>query len=225
MASYIQFYLDTLAPASVVLTAPANSGSLTVGVNASTSDGTTTGYTMKIWGAGVSANAVAGTTKANAPALAFTTATQNVLFTAEGSQVLNLAVYDDVGNETLATPVTINIVTSLATVTVSNITGGNTTHDRFSTNSPYNVLSFNFTASQDYSEWKVLRVSATGSTQDTGTAIGTTNGSTNVAGTATVTAGTVKSVTINMLDLPTQVNENKILKVFVKNLAGNWSQA
>lgn len=225
MASNIQFTLDTSAPASVVLTAPANSGTLTVSVNASTSDADTTGYTMKLWGTGVSADTIAGTTKANAPVLAYTTASKVVTFLAEGSTQLNLAVYDDVGNETVATPVTINIVTTLATITVSNIGGGNTAHTKFSTTAPYNVLSFNFTSSMDYIEYRVLRVSTTGSLIGTGTAIGTTNGSTNVGAVETVTAGTPKSVTINMLDLPTQVNELKIIKVFVKNVAGNWSEA
>jgi hypothetical protein len=225
MASNIQFTLDTQAPASVVLTAPANSGSLAVSVSASTTDTDTTGYTMKFWGTGVSADVVAGTTKANAPSLAFTTAQKTVTFVGEGSTTLNLAVYDDVGNETLATPVTINIVTSLATVTVSNISGGNTGHTKFSTTSPYNVLTFNFTSSMDYTEYKVLRVSTTGSLVGTGIAITTTNGSTNVGAVESVTAGTPKTVTINMLDLPTQVNELKIIKVFVKNVAGNWSEA
>jgi hypothetical protein len=163
MPSNIQFTLDTQAPATVVLTAPANSGSLVVSVSASTTDSDTTGYTLKLWGTGVSADTVAGTTKANAPALAYTTAQKSVTFVAEGSTTLNLAVYDDVGNETLATPVTINIVTTLATVTVSNISGGNTGHTKFSTTAPYNVLSFNFTSSMDYTEYKVLRVSTTGS--------------------------------------------------------------
>lgn len=225
MPSNIQFTLDTFAPASVVLTAPANSGSLVVSVNASTTDSDTTGYTMKLWGAGVSADTIAGTTKANAPVLAYTTGAKNVTFVAEGSSQLNLAVYDDVGNETLATPVTINIVTTLATVTVSNINGGNTAHTKFSTTPPYNVLSFNFTSSMDYTEWRILRVSTTGSLVGSGTAIGTANGSTNISGVETVPAGTPKAVSINMLDLPTQVNELKIIKVFVKNVAGNWSEA
>lgn len=225
MASNIQFTLDTQAPATVVLTAPANSGSLIVAVSGSTTDADTTGYTMKLWGTGVSADAVAGTTKANAPVLAYTTASKNVTFLAEGSTQLYLAVYDDVGNETVATPATINIITTLPTVTISNISGGNADHSKFSTTPPYNVLSFNFVSSMDYQAYAVMRVSTTGSLYASGTAIGTANGSTNVSGAGTVTAGTSKTVTINMLDLPTQVNENKILKVFVQNLGGNWSQA
>lgn len=225
MASFLQFYLDTLAPSNVVLNAPANSASLQVLVSASTGDGTTAGYTMKLWGSGVSADSVAGIDEASAPSLAFTTAQQTVTFASEGSQTLNLAVYDEVGNRTLANPVVIEIVTALPTVTLSAINGGNADHSKFSTTAPYNVLTFNFSSNQDYVEYKVVRVSATGGTENTGTPIGTANGSTNVAGVENVSAGVSKTVTINMLDLPTQTNENKILKVFVKNIAGSWSQA
>jgi hypothetical protein len=230
MASYVNLFLDLTAPTTVVLTAPGSSGTLAVSVSGSTADATTTGYKMKFWGATVVTNAVAGDTEANAPYLTYSTANQTVTFASEGSKTLNFAVYDDVGNRTAATPKSINIVTSLPTVTVDQISGGVNpnlpTNDagKFSVQPGYNTLTFRFQSNLDIIEWKVMKVANTGDLVGTGQAIGTTNGST-VGAVESITAGTFKSVTIKMADFDTQVTEAKIVKVFVKNVAGNWSEA
>ena len=68
---------------------------------------------------------------------------------------------------------------------------------------------------------RFLKSQATSSTHATGTAIGTTNGSTNMAATGSFAASTPISCTINGADLSAAVsgvNAAYIIKVFVKML-------
>jgi len=232
MASFLNLYLDLQAPGGVTLSAPASSGTLTVSVTGGCTDTDKTGYTMKFWGVGVTTNAVAGATEATAPALTYDALAHTITFGAEGSKTLYFAVYDSVGNKSVEATAAINIITSLPTVTIDQITGGVSPNlpsndaGRFSTNSGFRTLSFRFSPTMDITEWRIRRVLSTSAlyTDGTNETLNTTNGST-VGAVETISAGGFKSVTIDMRDIPTQTTGAKILKVFVKNLAGNWSEA
>jgi hypothetical protein len=232
MASFLNLYLDLQAPGGVTLSAPASSGTLTISATGNCTDTDKTGYTMKFWGVGVTTNAVAGATEAPAPALTFDNLPHTITFGAEGSKTLYFAVYDSVGNKSVEATSAINIVTSLPSVNIDQVTGGVnpnlTANDagRFSTNAGFRTLSFRFSPTMEITEWRVRRVLSTSAlyTDGTNEVLNTTNGST-IGAVETIAAGGFKSVTIDMRDIPTQNTGAKIFKVFVKNIAGNWSEA
>lgn len=232
MASFLNLYLDLQAPAGVTVTAPASSGSLAVNATGACTDTDKAGYTMKFWGTDVVTNAVAGATEATAPALPFDTVAHTITFASQGSKTINFAVFDSVGNKSTVATAGINIVTSLASFTIDQVTGGQSPNlaandaGRFSVQTGYRTLSFRFSPSIAITEWKVVRVPSSGALQDNvgNQTIATTNGST-VGAVEAIAAGGFKTVTIDTRDLPNQVSETKIIKVFGKNTAGNWSEA
>ena len=98
----------------------------------------------------------------------------------------------------------------------------------FSKTAGFNQSIFNFTADVAFAEYKVCVVPANSSTQDAGTVIPTTAGSSNTSGSAgNYPAATNIQVTITGTDLETASPGDgaKIVKVFVKNEAGTWSVA
>lgn len=81
-------------------------------------------------------------------------------------------------------------------------------------------------ADSAFTEYKVCVVSSINATHDSGTVIATTNGSTNMFGTATTAAETAITSKINGTDFEVAgatANEQSIVKIFVKNEAGTWS--
>lgn len=92
-----------------------------------------------------------------------------------------------------------------------------------------NISTLEFQVSEPYVEYKVTVVSAEGDRQEVSTVIPTTNGSTNTSGTINAgspyAADTPQTVTINGadLELASPGDGTKIIKVFVKDVAGNWS--
>lgn len=232
MASFLNLFLDLQAPAGVTLTAPASSGSLSISASGNCTDADKAGYTMKFWGVDVVTNSVAGATEATAPALPFDTNNHTITFASEGSKTLRFAVYDTVGNKSTEATAGISIVTSLASFTIDQVTGGQSPNlgandaGRFSVQTGYRTLSFRFSPSIAITEWKVVRVPSSGALENNvgNQAIGTANGST-VGAVEAIAAGGFKTVTIDMRDLPNQVTEAKIIKVFGRNTAGFWSEA
>jgi len=232
MASFLNFYLDLQAPGGVTLSAPASSGTLTVNATGFTSDADKVGYTMKFWGVDVVTNTVAGATEATAPSIPYDNNPHTITFASEGSKTLRFAVYDSVGNKSTEATAAINIVTSLPTITIDQVTGGVSPNlpsndaGRFSTITGYRTLSFRFSPSMNITEWVVRRVSSSGAlyTDPANEVIATTNGST-IGAVEAIAGGGFRSVTIDMRDLPTQTTGTKIIKVFGRNEAGNWSEA
>jgi hypothetical protein len=90
-----------------------------------------------------------------------------------------------------------------------------------------NTFSFTFSANENFSDYKVKLVGATNATESTGTQIPTAGGSTNVSGNAgNYTSGQVITVTIKTSDLISagaSTDGQKIIKVFVKDMSGQWS--
>lgn len=219
MASYFNLTLDTLAPSGITLSI--NEGaqyttSTTVQLTIGCSDSSNVGYQMKIWGI----NGVA--TESAASWETFSSTKSVTLPSGDGLKTVYVKVRDDVYNESSSASASITLNTAVPTVT---ITGPDVS--RISKVSPKNVASFSFVADCDFVEYKVKVVPAVSSLEGAGTVIGTTNGSTNMSATGSFKASTAINCTITGADLEAASNGDgsKIIKVFVKNSAGTWSQA
>ena len=217
MPSYFNLELDTLAPSGLSCVINGDATSCTtrnVTLSIAISDSSTTGYTMKVWGIeGADSEAAASWETFNA--------SKSITLTdGDGLKTVYVKVKDDVGNESSIVSDSITLTTMVPVVTVngpdkakiSKVTG----HDSA-------IISF--TVDTDFIEYKVCVVSATNAIESAGTAIPTTNGSINTSGTGTYSANSAISVTIKGADLELASTGNgvKIIKVFAKDSAGNWS--
>lgn len=220
MASYISLILDTLAPQTLTLSI--NAGAtyttsadvvLTIGV----ADSVTTGYQMKIWG-------IAGVATEGAAAWETYTTTKNAtLVTGDGQKTVSIKVRDDAGNETSVVTDTIILDT---TVPAATVTSGPDVA-KISKVPGFNASVFSFTVDTPFVEYKVKVVPTTNSIHTSGTLIANTGGSINTAGSGAFAAATPINVTIYGSDLETASagDGTKIVKVFVKDAAGLWSDA
>ena len=216
MASYFNLTLDTLAPQGVALQIN-NGESATsnpiVQLKISTEDSPTTGYRMKIWG-------ISGAeTEGNASWETFAATKQVTLTNGDGLKTISLKIQDDVYNESAVVTASITLNTQVPTVTING-----PDYSKISRSTQRNTASFTFTPDMDISEWKVCYVSTESATQESGTVIGTTNGSTNMTG-ATSDANQPVTCSIKGEDLFTAYGSDKvgIIKVFIKNTLGVWS--
>lgn len=219
MASFFNLVLDTLAPAGVTLSI--NSGAeyttkpavqLTIG----TSDEPTTGYQMKIWG-----DITDASSEVTASWQTYTTEKSVTLTTGDGLKTVNIKVRDDVGNESVVVTDTINLNTVVPVVT---ITGPDKT--KISKVATFDSSVFSFSVDSDFEEYKVCVVPNSNSQESAGTIIPTDGGSTNTSGSdGGYKASTPISVTIKGADLESASagDGTKIIKVFVRNIAGTWS--
>lgn len=220
MASFFNLTLDTLAPESLTLTI--NDGaryatSVAVNLKIGVADTETNGYQMKIWGIASAEN------EADATWETYTTSKAVNLTTGDGNKTVSIKVRDDVGNETTAATASIILNTAVPVVT---IVGPDKT--KISKVAGYNTATISFTSDVAFEEYKVCVVASTSATEGSGTVIPTTNGSTNTSGSAGgYAAETEVEVTINGADLELASGGDgvKIVKVFVKNVAGTWSVA
>lgn len=220
MASYFNLTLDTLAPEGLTITL--NDGaeyttSATVTLKLTLTDEETTGYQMKIWG-------VDGVDDEGSASWETYAASKSIsLPSGDGLKTVHVKVRDDVGNESAEATDTITLDTAIPTVT---ITGPD--KSRISKIATFNKCRFSFTADVDFAEYKVCVVPATSSAQDAGQVIPTTAGSTNTSGSeGDYKASSAIQVTINGTDLETASGGDgvKIIKVFVRTVAGAWSVA
>lgn len=223
MASYFNLTLDTTAPSGLTLSindgamyATKTAVQLTIGL----SDEATTGYQMKIWGIDGAAE------ETNASWETFAKSKSVNLTTGDGLKTVYIKVRDDVGNETAAVSDTITLDTTVPVVTV---TGPD--KSKISKVDQFNKSIFSFMSDVEFVEYKVCVVPATLSTQEAGTLIPTTGGSSNTSGSKeegeTFPADTATTVTIMGADLESASSGDgvKVVKVFVKTAAGLWSNA
>ena len=204
MASYFNLTLDTLAPTISAFTI--NSGaSVTTSQTVTLSITSADAASMKIWGI----NGVAS--EAAASWETFASSKQVTLTSGDGSKTVYVKVRDSVYNESASTSATITLSTAIPTIT---ITGPDV--NIISEQEGKNVATFSFTSSMALKAWKVKLVPANNSSQDAGTQIGTTGGSTNMTGT-TLAANTSKECKIYGADLSTAAGGTDgtyIIKVF-----------
>lgn len=235
MANYFTLILDTTGPASPTLDL---GGTITanqlITVTVGTGDGVTTGYEMKFWGDidltwakanGVlpSGSGATSITEANALWIGYATSKQLKLSSGDGAKAIKMKLRDMVHNESAEVSKNISFDGTLPTV---DITGGKADVDAVATNTDRVTAIFNFTSSEAFSEYKVCLVSSASITQDQASTIGTLNGSINTSGSAgNYLANTQYSVTLKGLDLKALSSPDgaKIIKVFVKDMSGQWS--
>ena len=221
MASYFNLTLDTLAPSGLSISINGGASyctspdaTITIGI----SDNPTTGYQMKIWGISGVATEGAATWETYATSKAVT------LIAGDGLKTVYVKVRDDVGNETSSANDTITLNTAVPAVTIS----AGPDYAKISKVTGFTVSGFSFTSDVIFDEYKVKVVPATNSLHSAGTQIPITAGSTNMSGIAgSYPANTAINCTIHGTDLETASSGDgvKIVKVFVKNVAGSWSEA
>lgn len=224
MASTFTLTLDTTAPAGVAL--DINSGAAyatqqAVTAQPSTSDGSTVGYQMKLWGSvDAAANANIQATEGASSWITYSSSQAVTLSSGDGLKTLNVRIRDDVGNESSSASDTITLDTTVPVATIS-VAASPTKVSKIAT---FDTSTFQFQADVAIQAWKVKVVPATGSVESAGTTIPTTAGSTNTTGGA-LAATTNQTVTIKGTDLETASSGDgaKIVKVFVQDAAGNWS--
>lgn len=220
MASFFNLILDTLAPAGLSLKlndGATYSTSNTVAAVISISDASTTGYQMKIWGIKAAEN------EADASWETFATSKSLVLTDGDGLKTVHIKVRDDVGNESAAVTASITVNTAVPVVT---ITGPDKT--KISKVSGFDTCAFSFVSDVDYEEYVVKVVPNSSSLNTAGTQIPTTGGSANTSGSeGGYKKATAINVTIKGADLAAASSGDgtKIVKVFVRNVAGTWSVA
>ena len=233
MANYFNLALDTTGPANPSISLASGATYATAALltaTIGTDDTPTTGYQMKIWGdldltwcksngiVGTGATAVA---ESDALWITFATSKQLQLSAADGLKTVYCKIRDDVYNESSQASDTITLDTTRPVVT---ITGPDVT--KISKQPGKKTASFSFVADVVFVEYKVKVVATSGAAENTGTAIPTTAGSTNMSGSAgDYPANTAINCTIEGADLESASagDGTKIVKVFVKDEAGNWS--
>ena len=210
MAAFFTLNLDTLAPqnGSISIVTLTNTRSITATLAA------TGAAQMKLWGdieGAASESTASWETYATSKALS--------LSGNDGSKTVYVKFRDNVGNESASFSATTTLDTTGAVVT---ITGPDV--DTISKVDGYNVAAFSFSVDTDFIYWEVRVVPASESAHTAGAVIGTTNGSTNMSGEGGA-ANTTISCAINGADLELASSGDgaKIIKVFVKDAAGNWS--
>lgn len=219
MASYFNLTLDTTAPGGVTLSINGGAAYCTspnVTLSVGCGDGSTNGYQMKIWGISGAAD------EAGAAWETFAASKSVTLTSGDGLKTLYGKVRDALGNESAAVSaaVTLDSTKPAATVTGPDVSA-------VSKLSGYSAASFSFVSDSAFTEYKVKVVPAISSLHSAGTAIGTSNGSVNMAGSGSFAANTAIACTITGGDLEAASSGDgvKIVKVFVKDVAGNWSEA
>jgi hypothetical protein len=233
MANYFILTLDLTGPSSPTLLLENNAQYATqalINAQISVGDGNTAGYQMKLWGnidltwgksnGIIKSAATATSSEEDAMMIPFSTTKQLRLASGDGNKTIYLKVFDDVLNPSSQVSKSIILDTNLPAVTIS---GPDVS--KISKQSGKSVASFSFQVDSAFVEYKVKVVSASGSPHDTGTAILTTNGSTNMNGTGSFPANTPINCTITGadLDVASAGTGDKIIKVFVKDDAGLWS--
>lgn len=226
MASFFKLTLDTTGPASPTFSIAGGASFATAqltAVNFGTADTPTTGYQVKIWGTVDAAfNAAIQATEGASEWIEFNAEVAVKLSSGDGTKTLHAKIRDDVFNETSELTDTIVLDTTVPVATVSS--GPDV--EKVSKVEGKRTVNFEFQADVEIQAWKVKVVPATNSIHSAGTQIGTTNGSTNMSG-ATLAKETNKACKIDGRDLDTASSGDgeKIIKVFVQDMAGNWSTA
>lgn len=225
MANFIYITLDTTAPSNPTITIDGGAIYATnqlVTLTLSVGDADTTGYQMLIWGdVDETYNTNIKSTEETSQWIAYSTNPQIKLSNTDGTKSISIRVRDDVYNSSSIAVDSITLDTNIPTVTVTN-----PDVSKLSLQTGKDTATFTFQSNQDFQAYKVKLVGATGATNDTGTQIGTTNGSSNVQGTGTFTTATVTTVTLKAKDLQdalANMNGQNTIKVFVQDTSGNWS--
>lgn len=224
MSASFQLTLDTTPPqgADFQIDGGASyANAQTVTVHPVTSDASTTGYQIKVWG---------DVDATNDPNVQATEAASSwiswqdlsvKLSSGDALKTLNVRLRDDVWNQTAVITHTITLDTTLPVVTL----GANSPDvAKVSEVAGKDVAHFNFTvAAETAVTYQVRAVPNTNSLHTDGTAIGTTNGSVNMAGSTPAATQVNCTITGEDLAAASPGDGPKTIKVFAQDAAGNWS--
>jgi hypothetical protein len=225
MASYVIVTLDTTSPATPTITLDGGATYATdslVDCQIGTTDGTTTGYSMKLWGdVDTTHQASVQATEGASSWITFENTKQIRLSAGEGQKTVYLKLRDDVYNESsiVQDSITFDASRPIVTVTSPDVSKISKVEGR-------NIVNFSFTVDSPFEEYMVKVVNSTGASQDLGTVIETTNGSVNTSGTGTFdTTTTPITVSLTGTDIENASGGDglKTIKVFVRDSAGLWS--
>ena len=216
MASYFNLTLDTTAPSSCSISAPARANT----VNINLTLGATSASYMKVWGDICATAGGDSITESNASWVAYNTTLAVILTATNATKTIYAKFKDDVGNESASVSATTILDTTAPVVT---ITGPDVS--KISKISGYDTAEFSFSANEVIKAWKVKVVPSTSSIDTAGTQIPTTAGSTNMSGSTETSAETAITCTIKGADLEAASSGDgaKIIKVFVQDMNDNWS--
>lgn len=218
--------LDTTGPQGVALVLdagnPAYSIDAVVDAICTTTDGALpAGYQVKLWGnVDPAVNPNIQTTEGASSWITLTAAQAVTLSAGDGAKTISMRMRDDVWNESGVATDTITLDTTAPVVTT--ISGPSPAKISEVTGKDQSQLQWK--ADSDIQAYKVKVVANSNDLHNTGTQVGTTNGSANVTGGA-VAANTTITTTIDGSDLKVASpgDGDKNVKVFVQDLAGNWS--
>jgi hypothetical protein len=223
MASTFTLQLDTTAPG---LTSGVIAGGAAYATSQTTTlDTVVTGSDvaqMKVWGnVDTSFDVNIQATEGASTWVTYSASKAIKLSSGDGLKTISFKIRDDVGNEVAGSD-TITLDTTVPVPTIS-VAASPT---KISKVSGFDTSTFQFQSDVAIQAWKVKVVPATNSLESAGTTIPTTAGSSGVTG-GSLAATTNQTVTIKGADLETASagDGNKIVKVFVQDLAGNWSTA
>jgi hypothetical protein len=224
MSAFFDLVLDTTGPAGVggkINSDATYTTSRAVTLGPTTTDSDTTGYQIKIWGnVDLAADANIQDTEANSSWITLTASMAVTLSTGDGVKTLTWRLRDDVNNTSSTASDSITLDTTVPVVTLDS----GPTPAKISKQATKRTSTVTWHADTDIQAYKIKVVPSNSSIQSAGTQIPTTGGSTNVSG-GSVTAATTVTTTIDGADLETAAGADGTwhVKIFVQDLAGNWS--
>jgi len=224
MPSYFILRVDRTAPAGVALNVNAGATyttSQSVTAQPTTSDGTTTGYEMKLWGnVDTADNPDIQATEGASNWITFVPSQPVRLSSGDGTKTLSVRIRDEVDNQSAPASHSITLDTTVPVLTISVAAFPN----KISKVLGYDTTAFQFRADSVLQAWKIKVVPATNSLENVGVTIGTSNGSVSTTG-GSLAALTNKAVTIKGADLEVASAGDgpKVVKVFGQDLSGLWS--
>ncbi len=227
MSSYFNITLDTLAPSGNTFSinnADVYTATSAVTAYFTTEDASTVGYEVKVWGdVDTAENADIQATENASEWVAYDAEVAVVLSSGDGSKTLYGKIRDDVYNETSELSDSITLDTTAPVVTISTAPDVS----RISKVAGKREVTFIWESDTQFDEYKIKVVSASSDLHTDGTTISETY-STNMSGEAlnyAATTGITSVIDGRDLETASAGDGEKVVKVFVKDDAGNWSVA
>lgn len=217
--------LDTTGPSGLAVTIGDGSAFIpTQTTTVSISHTATDVIQMKIWGdVDEEFNSSIKSTEETSAWISYASVTDIKLSTTDATKTIYVKLRDDVYNESNTVSAAVILDMTLPVVTL--VSGP--TPNKVSKIPSKDTSEFTFTVSEQFTEYKIMVVPSTATSAEAGggVVIPITAGSVNMSGTGTFEQDTAITCTIKGTDLETASagDGNKIVKIFVKDRAGNWS--
>jgi hypothetical protein len=224
VAAHVTIQLDTTGPQSpAVVLNGGDPATVSRDVSAAITSADADAVMVKIYGDVDDAHAPGSyrADEADAPWITLASPHSIRLSTGDGAKTVKIKLRDDVLNVSAEATDAINLDTSAPTIVVDD----GPDPAKISKQATADESEIVWHPDTDIVEYKVKVVSASGSAHNTGTQVPTTAGSDNVGAVVAIDADEPITTTINGTDLETASagDGDKIVKVFGKDAAGNWS--